>query len=150
MTPGNKVRLKSGPVIECPGATRDASGQVTKLQTMLIPETKSGTPGSDDVKVKGVITWVGVNDAVPAEVRLYDRLIVEDHREAGGEDVLENLNTNSLKVVTAHLEPSLGSVSAAQRFQIERHGYFVTHLVDHGVGKTVFNRVTGIKDSFSR
>jgi glutaminyl-tRNA synthetase len=148
--PGNKVRLKYGHVIECTGATKDANGKVTEVQATLIPDTKSGTPGSDSVKVKGVITWVGVNDAVQAEVRLYDRLFTEAHPEADGKDFLENLNPNSLSVVTAYVEPSLASATAGQRFQFERHGYFVTDLKDHVAGKAVFNRVTGMKDSWGK
>lgn len=148
--PGNKVRLKYGHVIECTGATKDANGKVVEVLATLIPDTKSGTPGSDSVKVKGVITWVGVNDAVQAEVRLYDRLFVEAHPEGDGKDFLENLNPNSLTVVTAYVEPSLASVEAGQRFQFERHGYFVTDLADHSAGKAVFNRVTGMKDSWAK
>ncbi len=146
----SKVRLKYGHVIECVGATKDANGQVTEVQARLVPDTKSGTPGADSIKVKGVITWVGVNDAVQAEVRLYDRLFTEAHPEANGKDFLENLNPNSLSVVTAYVEPSMASVAAGQRFQFERHGYFVTDLMDHSPGKTVLNRVTGMKDSFSK
>lgn len=148
--PGNKVRLKYGHVIECTGATKDANGQVTEVQATLIPDTKSGTPGSDAIKVKGVITWVGVNDAVQAEVRLYDRLFKEAHPGTGEKDFMEELNPDSLKVVTAYVEPSLATMPAGQRFQFERHGYFVTDLIDHKPGKTVFNRVTGMKDSFPR
>ena len=91
----------------------------------IIQNTKSGTPSSDAVKVKGVITWVGVNDAVPAEVRLYERLFVEAHPEAGGKDFIENLNPDSLKVLKAFVEPSLAAVNADDKFQFERHGYFV-------------------------
>ena len=149
MTPGNKVRLISGHVIECTGATCDASGQVTEVQAVLIPDTKSGTSGSDAVKVKGVITWVGVN-GVPAEVRLYDRLFVEAHPEAGGKDFLENLNTNRLKVMRAVAEPSLAAAKIDDKFQFERHGYFVAYRVDHVVGKPVFNLAVGLKDSWGR
>ena len=99
--------------------------------------------------VKGAISWVGVNDAVPAEVRLYDRRFALAHSEAGGKDFLENLHPNSLQVVTAYVEPSLSSVNSGHRFQFERHGYFMTHLIDHSDGKTVFNRVTGIRDSWA-
>ncbi|MGH8857140.1 MAG: glutamine--tRNA ligase/YqeY domain fusion protein [Polaromonas sp.] len=148
--PGNKVRLKYGHVIECTGATKDAASHITEVQAMLIPDTKSGTPGSDAVKVKGVITWVGVNDAVQAEVRLYDRLFKEAHPGTGDKDFLEELNADSLKVVTAYVEPSLTNVPPGQRFQFERHGYFVTDLIDHSAGKTVFNRVTGMKDSWGK
>ncbi len=147
---GSKVRLKYGHVIECIGASKDSDGKVTEVHAKLIPDTKSGTPGSDAIKVKGVITWVGVNDAVEAEVRLYDRLFTEAHPEANGKDFLENLNADSLKVVTAYVEPSLAKVPAGQRFQFERHGYFVTDLVDHTEGKPVFNRVTGMKDSWAK
>ncbi|MDO9359890.1 MAG: glutamine--tRNA ligase/YqeY domain fusion protein [Polaromonas sp.] len=146
----SKVRLKYGHVIECVGATKDASGKVIEVQAKLIPDTKSGTPGSDAIKVKGVITWVGVNDAVQAEVRLYDRLFTEAHPGTSDKDFLEELNPNSLSVVTAYVEPSLAAVEAGQRFQFERHGYFVTDLKDHAAGKAVFNRVTGMKDSFSK
>ena len=65
-------------------------------------------------------------------------------------DFLENLNPNSLSVVTAYVEPSLASVAAGERFQFERHGYFVTDLKDHSAGQAVFNRVTGMKDSWAK
>ncbi len=148
--PGNKVRLKYGHVIECTGAAKDANGHVTEVHATLIPDTKSGTPGSDAVKVKGVITWVGVNDAVPAEVRLYERLFVEAHPEAGGKDFIENLNPNSLKVLNAFVEPSLGAAKADDKFQFERHGYFVADRVDHAAGKLVFNLVVGLKDGWGK
>ena len=147
---GSKVRLKYGHVIECTGAVKDADGKVTEVHAALIPDTKSGTPGSDNIKVKGVITWVGVNDAVEAEVRLYDRLFTAEHPGTGDRDFLDELNPNSLKTVTAYVEPSLTEVPAGTRFQFERHGYFVTDIVDHKDGKVVFNRVTGMKDSFSK
>ncbi|MEN9830983.1 MAG: Glutamine--tRNA ligase, partial [Pseudomonadota bacterium] len=90
--PGNKVRLKYGYVIECTGANKDADGKVTEVLAQLIPDTKSGTPGSDSVKVKGVMTWVSQSDAVSAEVRLYDRLFTEAHPDAGGKDFLNSFN----------------------------------------------------------
>jgi glutaminyl-tRNA synthetase len=151
--PGNKVRLKYGHIIECTGCIKDANGQVTEVQATLIPDTKSGTPGSDSVKVKGVITWVAVADAVQAEVRLYERLFKEAHPEGGGVDFLENLNTDSLKVMTAYVEPSLASGGAIEakaddKFQFERHGYFVADRVDHAAGKPVFNLAVQLKDMF--
>ena len=105
--PGNKVRLKYGHVIVCKGATKDASGQVTEVQAELIPDTKSGTPGASAVKVKGVITWVAVADALKAEVRLYDRLFAVPQPDTTEKDFLEELNPDSLKVVSAYVEPSL-------------------------------------------
>jgi glutaminyl-tRNA synthetase len=150
---GSKVRLKYGHVIECTGALKDADGKVMEVHAALIPDTKSGTPGSDAIKVKGVITWVGVNDAVEAEVRLYDRLFTSEHPGTGDKDFLDELNPNSLKTVRAYVEPSLAKVPAGTRFQFERHGYFVTDAKDHqigGEGKPVFNRVTGMKDSWGK
>ncbi|MBA4061210.1 MAG: glutamine--tRNA ligase, partial [Verminephrobacter sp.] len=82
--PGNKVRLKGGYVIECTGCTKDADGNITEVLATVVPDTKSGTPGADTVKVKAAITWVGVADGVNAEVRMYDRLFSDAHPDAGG------------------------------------------------------------------
>jgi glutaminyl-tRNA synthetase len=144
--PGNKVRLKGGYVIECTGAVKDASGRVTEVHATVVPDTKSGTPGADLVKVKAAITWVGVADGVAAEVRLYDRLFTDAHPDAGGKDFLASLNPDSKKVITAYVEPSLAAAVADQKFQFERHGYFVADRVDHAPGKPVFNKITGMKD----
>ena len=83
-----------------------------------------------------------------AEVRLYDRLFTDPQPDAGGNNIMDALNPNSLKVVTAYVEPSLAAAQPDQKFQFERHGYFVADRADHGVGgKVVLNRVTGLKDS---
>jgi glutaminyl-tRNA synthetase len=149
--PGNKVRLKGGYVIECTGCTKDADGKITEVLATVVPDTKSGTPGSETVKVKAAITWVGVADGVPAEVRLYDRLFSDAQPDAGGKDFLESLNPNSLKVVTAMVEPSLANALPDQKFQFERHGYFVADRVDHVQGaKPVFNLAVGLKDSWGK
>ncbi|RYF27752.1 MAG: glutamine--tRNA ligase, partial [Comamonadaceae bacterium] len=148
--PGNKVRLKGGYVIECTGATKDADGRITEVLATVVPDTKSGTPGADTVKVKAAITWVGVADGVPAEVRLYDRLFTDAQPDAGGKDYLSLLNPDSLKVVTAYVEPSLAQAQAGERFQFERFGYFVADSKDHAAGKPVFNRVTSLKDSWGK
>jgi glutaminyl-tRNA synthetase len=153
--PGNKVRLKYGHVIECTGAVKNATGQISEVQARLIPDTKSGTPGSDSVKVKGVITWVGAQDAVPAEVRLYERLFSEAHPGAGDTDFLTQLNPDSIKTIAAYIEPSLAAggaiqAQAGQQFQFERHGYFVADRIDHTAGKPVFNLAVGLKDSWGK
>ena len=153
--PGNKVRLKYGHVIECTGAVKDSSGQVTEVQARLVPDTKSGTPGSDSVKVKGVITWVGVADALPAEVRLYDRLFSQAHPGTGDTDFLTQLNPGSIKTIAAFVEPSLAAggaiaAQAGQQFQFERHGYFVADRIDHTTAKPVFNLAVGLKDSWGK
>ena len=148
--PGNKVRLKGGYVIECTGCTKDATGQVTEVLATVVPDTKSGTPGADSVKVKAAITWVGVADGVQAEVRMYDRLFLDAQPDAGGKDFIESLNPNSLKVVTAIVEPSLANAKPDDKFQFERHGYFVADRMDHKAGKPVFNLAVGLKDSWGR
>jgi glutaminyl-tRNA synthetase len=148
--PGNRVRLKYGHVVQCTGAVRDADGRVTEVHAELVPDTKSGTPGADAIKVKGVITWVGVHEAVAAEVRLYERLFSDPHPDAGGKDFLTSLNPDSLRVIQAYLEPSMAQATADQRFQFERHGYFVADRVDHAAGHPVFNRTTGLKDSWGK
>lgn len=148
--PGNKVRLKGGYVIECTGCERDADGRVTQVFATVVPDTKSGTPGADSVKVKAAITWVGVADGVPAEVRLYDRLFTDAQPDAGGKDFLALLNPDSLQVVTAYVEPSLAQARPDDKFQFERFGYFVADRKDHAPGKPVFNRVTGLKDSWGK
>jgi glutaminyl-tRNA synthetase len=148
--PSNKVRLKGGYVIECTGCTKDAAGNIAEVQATVIPNTKSGTPGSATVKASAAITWVGVNDGLQAEVRLYDRLFTDAQPDASGKDFLAALNPDSLKVVTAYVEPSLAHVPAGTHFQFERHGYFVSDRVDHAEGKLVFNKITGLKDTWAK
>ncbi|KAF1020449.1 MAG: Glutamine--tRNA ligase [Paracidovorax wautersii] len=148
--PGNRVRLKYGHVIQCTGALRNADGSIAEVHAELVPDTKSGTPGADAVKVKGVITWVGASDAVQAEVRLYDRLFADPNPDAGGKNFLEALNPNSLQVVTAYLEPALAQAQPDEKFQFERHGYFVADRVDHREGRPVFNKSTGLRDSWGK
>ncbi len=150
MFPGNKVRMKYGHVVECTGAVKDAEGRVTEVHATLIPDTKSGTPGADAIKVKGVITWVSAADGVEAEVRLYDRLFSVAQPDTADKNFLEELNPDSLKVVTAYVEPSLALSKPDDRFQFERHGYFVADRKDHAASKPVFNRVAGMKDSWSK
>jgi glutaminyl-tRNA synthetase len=147
--PGNVVRLKGGYVIECISCLRDSDGRVSQVLAKVIPGTKSGTPGADSVKAKAAITWVGVKDGVMAQVRLYDRLFLDAHPDAGGKDFLQALNPHSLKVVNAFVEPSLAQAQADQKVQFERHGYFVADRLDHKPGLPVFNRSVSLKDSWA-
>jgi glutaminyl-tRNA synthetase len=148
--PGNKVRLKYGMVVECTGCEKDADGRITAVLADVVPDTKSGTPGADAVKVKGTITWVGVHDALAANFNLYDRLFTEPQPEAGGRDFREVLNPASKALAIGYVEPSLATAPAEQRFQFERHGYFVTDRIDHRIGAPVFNRITGLKDGWTQ
>jgi glutaminyl-tRNA synthetase len=150
LTLGSMVRLKGGFVVECTGCSKDANGVVTEVHAKVFPETKSGTAGSDSVKAKGVITWVGVADGVQAEVRLYDRLFSAPQPDAGGKDFLQVLNPHSLQVVQAYVEPSLLQAAPDQKFQFERLGYFVADRLDHSATQLVFNRAVGLKDSWAK
>jgi glutaminyl-tRNA synthetase len=147
---GAVVRLKGGYVVECTGFAKDTTGVVTEVHAKVFPETKSGTAGSDSVKAKGVITWVGVADGVKAEVRLYDRLFSDPQPDAGGKDFLEALNPHSLKVVQAIVEPSLRKAMPDEKFQFERLGYFVADPVNHSATHLVFNQAVGLKDNWGK
>ncbi len=145
----SKVRLKYGHTIECTGATRDANGQLTEVHATLVPDTKSGTPGADAVKVKGNITWVAVADALPAEVRLYERLFAAE--KPGSGELLDELNGKSLETCAAYVEPSLaGAAAGGAGFQFERHGYFVVDAKAGAGGTRVFNRAAGMRDGWGK
>ena len=148
--PGNKVRLKYGMVIECTGCEKDAAGHLVAVTATVVPDTKSGTPGADAVKVKGTITWLGVQDALPAELRLYDRLFTEAQPDAGGKDYKAALNPASKKVVSGYIESSLAQAAPDDKFQFERHGYFVADRHDHTAARPVINRIAGLKDSWGK
>ena len=146
--PGNRVRLRYGYVVECTGFEKNAQGEVVVVHATCFLDSKSGTPGADQYKVKGNLHWVSAGHALDAEVRLYDRLYREPHPEAGGRDHKEALNPESRRVVRAKLEPGLGAAQPEAIFQFERHGYFVADRVDSRPGAPVFNRAVTLKDSW--
>jgi glutaminyl-tRNA synthetase len=156
LTPEGMVRLRYGYVVKCTGCEKDADGNVTVVHCEYLPDTKSGTPGSDSVKVKGNIHWVSAQHAYECEVRLYDRLFKEAHPGQGktedghDRDFLTDINPNSVTVITAQLEPSLKDAKAEDSFQFERHGYFVADKKDSAAGKPVFNRTVTLKDAWQK
>ena len=150
LTPEGMVRLRYGYVVKCTGFEKDASGNVTVVHCEYLQDTKSGTPGSDSVKVKGNIHWVSVEHAYECEVRLYDRLFKEAHPGEGGSDFLNDLNPNSVSVISAQLEPSLKDAKVEDSFQFERHGYFVTDARDSILGQPVFNRTVTLRDAWQK
>ena len=143
--PGNKVRLRYGYVVECIGYDKATD----TVRCAYDPDTKSGTPGAEKVKVKGNIHWVSVKHACAAEVRHYDRLFKAAH-PGTARDFLEDINPDSRKVVAAQLEPALKDAQAGARFQFERHGYFVADLEDTRPGAPVFNRAVTLRDSWGK
>ncbi len=148
--PGNTVRLRYGFVVKCTDCDKDAAGKVTTVHCEYMADSKSGTPGSDNYKVKGNIHWVSARHACAAEVRLYDRLFAVESPGEGGVDFIADLNPNSKVVVTAQLEATLKDAAAEDRFQFERHGYFVADRRDSKPGNPVFNRAVTLKDSWTK
>jgi glutaminyl-tRNA synthetase len=137
-------------VVECTGFEQDAEGRVSAVRARVVPDTKSGTPGADAVKVKGTVTWVGVHEAVPADIQLFDRLFTEPQPDAGGRDFLTVLNPLSRQVVTGWVEPGLAAASAGLRWQFERHGYFIAKAPKDAASPAAFGRITGLKDTWAK
>ena len=156
--PGNMARLRYGYVVKCTGCEKDADGNITAVLCEYLPDSKSGTPGADNYKVKGNLHWVSVEFAYTAEVRLYDRLFAHAYpgarREGDPEgferDFTSDINPNSLQVITAQLEPALRAARPEARFQFERHGYFVADRVDSRDGAPVFNRTVTLRDTWKK
>jgi glutaminyl-tRNA synthetase len=148
--PGNMVRLRYGYVVKCTSCEKDAAGKVTTVHCEYLPDTKSGTPGSDSVKVKGNIHWVSAAHAYEAEIRMYDRLFKEAHPGSGDREYLDDINPNSVHTIKAQLELALKEAKAGESFQFERHGYFVADLKDSQAGKPVFNRTVTLKDTWQK
>ena len=148
--PGNKVRLRYGYIVECTGCAKDAAGNVTAVHCKYLPDTKSGTAGADSVKVKGNLHWVSARHAYAAQVRLYERLFRSPHPGSGETDFLQDLNPGSKRVITAYLEEGLRDAKPEERFQFERHGYFVADRADSQPGAPVFNRAVTLRDSWHK
>jgi glutaminyl-tRNA synthetase len=148
--PGNKVRLRYGYVVECTGCDKDEQGNVIAVHCSYFADSKSGTEGSANYKVKGNIHWVSTAHALQAEVRLFDRLFADPHPDAGGKDFKLALNPNAKEVVMAYLEPGMVAALPDEKFQFERHGYFVADCVDSQAGKPIFNRIVTLKDSWAK
>ena len=150
LTPGQEVRLKHAYIVKCTECKRDQSGKVTEVYAEYDPTTKSGMENSGR-KVKGTIHWVSCTDAIDADVRLYDRLFMEeDPLEDKDKDFRELMNPDSLKILTGcKVEPFLGSALPLDNFQFQRLGYFNVDP-DSVDGKLVFNRTVSLKDSWSK
>ncbi len=149
--PGSMVRLRYGHVVTCIGCDKDADGNITAVHCEVMPDSKSGTPGADNYKVKGNIHWVSAAHALDAPVRLYDRLFTVPAPGAGDTDYLTQINPDSVRVLpSAKLEPGLRDAKPEDRFQFERHGYFVADAKDSKPGAPVFNRAVTLRDTFGK
>ena len=149
--PGREVRLKGAYIIHCDDFVKDeATGEVTEIRCTYDPETKSGEDNTGK-KVKGTIHWVSVPHAVPAEVRLYDRLFSDpDPTGHEGQDFKEFLNPDSLQIVEqAFMEPSLREAQPEDRFQFMRKGYYCVDR-DTTEDKLVFNQTVTLRDTWAK
>ncbi|MCS6943937.1 MAG: glutamine--tRNA ligase [Sutterellaceae bacterium] len=150
LSPGALVRLRYAYVVRATAVEKDAAGRIVAVHAEYLPETKSGTPGASRVKTRAAIHWLPVHAAVPAEVRLYDRLFVDPQPDAGDKDFLSLLNPHSRTVLQAFIEPALAAAQPDDKFQFERNGYFVADRKDHHPGRPVFNLAVTLKESWSR
>ncbi len=150
LKPGGEVRLKYGYIIKCEYLEKDSEGNITEIHCTYQDDTRSGRPNSNK-KVKGTLHWVSVAHAVPVEVRLYDRLFATETPEnvEEGHDFKENLNPDSLKVITAYAEASVADAKAGDRFQFERLGYFCVDPETNS-NKIIFNRTVALKDAWTK
>ena len=145
---GNEVRLKHAYFIKCNEVIKDSDGNVVELQCTYDPETKSGT-GFTGRKVKGTIHWVEATNALPAEFRLYDHLVLDNDQELEDEQsFLDTVNTKSLEIVQGFVEPKMSEAAPQDKFQFFRHGYFNVDPKLTTKEKLIFNRIVSLKSSF--
>ena len=150
LAPGQEVRLKGAYIIKCTGVVKNDAGEVTEVHCTYDPETRSGGPQADR-KVKGTLHWVSAVHALDAEVRLYDRLFL-DEDPSGHKDIdpREFLNPGSLTILKGcKVEPSLKEATPLDRFQFQRVGYFCIDY-DSRPGNLVFNRTVQLKDTWQK
>ena len=150
LKPGGEVRLKHAYIIKCEEVVKDAAGEIIELRCTYDPETRSGGAAANR-KVKGTIQWVAAEHALTAEVRLYESLLRDiPEGEEEPENFIDALNPHSLEILTdAKVEPSLHLTAAGAHYQFLRVGYFVVDP-DTTPDHIVFNRIVGLKDSWSK
>jgi glutaminyl-tRNA synthetase len=146
---GKEVRLKNAYIIKGESVTKDADGTITEIQVTYDTDSLSGSgTEASQRKVAGTLHWVDIKHAIPAEIRLYDRLFTDETPDGHKEkDFLEFVNPDSLKVITGYVEPSLKNAQAEDKFQFQRLGYFTVDK-DSSAEKLVFNKTVGLKDAW--
>ena len=150
LSPGAEVRLRAAYFLRCDEVVKDDSGEIVELRCSYDPATRGGENPPDGRKVKATIHWVSARHAVPAEVRLYDRLFASEFPDRGEGSFLDHLNPDSLRILTnAQLEPLLAGVFPGDTVQFERLGYFCADR-DGTPGRPVFNRTVGLRDAWAK
>jgi glutaminyl-tRNA synthetase len=146
LTPEQPVRLRHGYIISCKEVIKDASGNITEIIAEYYPDSKSGSDDTSGIKVKSAIQWVSAAEAKKVEIRLYDRLFTDEVPEG-----VEDINPDSLQIIkNALIEPAVIIDKPDERFQFERHGYFYADPIDYSDENPVFNKIVGLKDSWSK
>lgn len=145
--PGNEVRLKDAYFVKCNDVIKDQAGNIVELHCTYDPETKSGS-GFTGRKVKGTIHWINATDALSAEFRLFEPLIMDEAEEDEDKHFLEKINPNSLEVLQGYIEPSLKGAKALEKFQFVRNGFYTVDSKYSSEEKLVFNRIVSLKSSF--
>ncbi len=146
---GKKVRLRNAYVITANEVIKDADGNIVEVHATYDAGTHGADP-ADGVKPKGVIQWVSATHGKRATIRVYDRLFLHEAPDRGGEDFMQHLNPNALRVLeNCYIEPSLVEAQPEQTFQFEREGYFVADRYDHSAEHPVFNKTIGLRDTFN-
>ncbi len=150
LTLNKEVRLKNAYIIKGESVVKDAEGNITEILCTYDPESRSGSgTEASQRKVKGTLHWVSISHAIPAEVRLYDRLFSVESPDTDKEkDFLEFVNPNSLEIITGYVEPSLKDAKPEERFQFQRIGYFAVDK-DSANEKLIFNKTVGLRDSWT-
>jgi glutaminyl-tRNA synthetase len=151
LAPGREVRLKAAYIIRCESVVKDPeTGEITEIHCTYDAQTKSGMPESNR-KVKGTLHWVSEKQAVKAEVRLYDRLFTKENPDETLDEKTykDFLNPDSLKIITAMIEPSVKNARVSDKYQFERIGYFSVDK-DSTPQNLVFNRVVPLRDSWTK
>ena len=148
LAPGREVRLRGAYFITCVDVVKDGQGEIVELRCTYDPTTRGGS-SPDGRKVKATLHWVSVEQALTAQVRLYDRLFVDEH-PGENRDFLEAINPSSLEVInTCRVEPSVASMAPGDRCQFERLGYFCVDP-DSSDGQLVFNRTVSLRDVWAK
>ncbi|WP_395056182.1 glutamine--tRNA ligase/YqeY domain fusion protein [Flavobacterium sp.] len=146
---GNEVRLKNGYIIKGESVTKDSNGNITEIQATYDTDSLSGSgTEASKRKVAGTLHWVSISHAIEAEVRLYDRLFIDEAPDSHKEkNFLDFMNKTSLEIVKGFVEPSLADVKSNDKFQFQRLGYFNVDK-DSSASKLVFNKTVGLKDAW--
>ena len=150
LVPGGEVRLRGAGIARVDEVVKNEAGEIIELRGWLDPESRPGMEGANR-KVKGTIHWVSAVHALPAEIRLYDRLFSVENPddESEGKTYRDHLNPDSKRSVRGYLEPSAALATPEQSFQFERMGYFVADRRDHTAAAPVFNRSVTLRDTWS-